>query len=43
MIRLLIANGVDLNARDESGRRLVDLAVAQGLIEFAAILRAHGA
>ena len=43
MIDVLIANGVMLNARDEQGRTLVDLAVAHGLTEFAAVLRAHGA
>jgi ankyrin repeat protein len=43
MIRLLVAAGVDLNARDEKGRALIDLALAHGLTEIAAMLRAHGA
>jgi ankyrin repeat protein len=42
MIRVLVAGGVNLNARDEKGRALVDVALANGLTEFAAVLRAHG-
>jgi ankyrin repeat protein len=42
MIRVLVAGGVNLNARDEKGRALVDVALANGLTEFATVLRAHG-
>ncbi len=43
MIRLLVASGVNLNARDEKGRTVADLLLAHGLTELAAVLRAHGA
>jgi hypothetical protein len=43
MIRLLVESGVDLNARDGSGRSAVDAALARGLTDFAAVLQAHGA
>jgi ankyrin repeat protein len=43
MIRLLVAHGTNLNARDEKGRSLVDLALAHDLTDVAAVLRAHGA
>jgi len=42
MIRLLRAGGVDLNAQDRKGRSLADVALAHGLADFAATLRAHG-
>jgi hypothetical protein len=42
MIRVLVAGGVNLNARDEKGRALVNVALANGLTEFATVLRAHG-
>ena len=43
MIRLLVAHGANLSARDENGRSVVDLALAHGLTEFAEMLRASGA
>jgi len=43
MIRLLVASGADMNACDGEGRSLVERARSNGLIDFAALLVAHGA
>jgi len=43
MMRLLVAHGADLNARDAAGKTLVSRALARGFTEFANALRAHGA
>jgi ankyrin repeat protein len=43
MIRLLVARGANLDARNKAGRTLLDRAIASGLTEFADLLRAHGA
>jgi ankyrin repeat protein len=43
MIRLLVRHGVDLNARDRSGRTLLGCALAHGFQDFGSALRAHGA
>ena len=43
MIALLVTHGADLNAPDRAGRTLLDYARAHGFVEFADILRAHGA
>lgn len=43
MIHLLTARGADLNARDSSGRTLLDRARVRGFTNFADILRTHGA
>jgi ankyrin repeat protein len=43
MIRLLVTHGVDLNARDNGGKTLLDCALAHGFADFATMLRAHGA
>ena len=43
MMRLLVAHGADLNARNASGKTLVNRALARGLTDFAHALRAYGA
>jgi ankyrin repeat protein len=43
MIGLLATHGADLNARDKDGKTLLDRALAHGFVEFANILRVHGA
>jgi ankyrin repeat protein len=43
MIRLLVQRGVDLNARDRSGRTLLACALVHGFSDFGNTLRAHGA
>jgi ankyrin repeat protein len=43
MIQLLIAHGANINERNKAGKTLLDQALARGLTEFAALLRAHGA
>ena len=43
MIRLLVAHGANLNARNKDGKTLLDRALARGLTDFAGVLRAHGA
>jgi ankyrin repeat protein len=43
MLRLVVAHGVDLDARDKAGQTLLDRALAYRFTEFADILRAHGA
>jgi hypothetical protein len=41
--RLLTAHGADLDAASPGGRTLPDRALAQGWVDFVALLRAHGA
>ena len=41
--RILVAHGVPLNTRNEDGMTLVDRAQARGWIDFADVLRRHGA
>lgn len=43
MIRLLVAHGADLNARDGEGHTLVERARSRGLSEFLDVLRKYGA
>jgi ankyrin repeat protein len=43
MIRLLTTHGVELNARNGSGKTVLDRALARGWADFADVLRAHGA
>lgn len=43
MTRTLIAHGADLNARNPAGRTLLDRVVTSGGVEFADLLRRHGA
>jgi hypothetical protein len=43
MLDVLVAHGVDLNARGDDGKTLVDRALARGLTEFADALRARSA
>jgi ankyrin repeat protein len=43
MLKTLIAHGVLLNTRNEDGMTLVDRARARGWIDFADVLRRHGA
>lgn len=43
MIALLVAQGVDLNAKDADGKTLVDHSRAHGLTGFAGLLRTYGA
>jgi ankyrin repeat protein len=43
MLDLLIAHGADLNAPIRGGRTMLDAAIAHGWIEFAEMLRRHGA
>src|SRR5262249_37412969 len=42
MIRLLVAHGTDVNARDGAGKTILARALERGLDEFANTLRAHG-
>ena len=43
LLRLLVAHGLDLDARDRHGRTAVDMARSSGLDRGAELLRAHGA
>jgi len=43
IIDLLTAHGTDLEAPNREGKTLLDLAAARGWIDFADVLRAHGA
>src|SRR5262249_46186489 len=43
MFALLLAHGVDLDAPNQAGKTPLDRAIARGQIEFAELLRAHGA
>jgi ankyrin repeat protein len=43
MVTLLLAHGVDINARDKSGQTRLDRALARGDLDFADRLRAYGA
>ena len=43
IIGLLTAHGTDLDAPNREGKTLLDLANARGWIDFADVLRAHGA
>ena len=43
IIRLLTARGMDLNAPNREGKTLLGLATARGWLDFADVLRAHGA
>ncbi len=40
---VLLAHGADINARDRNEKTVLDHALAQGWIDFATFLRAHGA
>lgn len=43
MAHLLAGRGGDFNARDRTGRTVLDSAIARGLNDFADVLRRHGA
>ena len=43
MVALLASRGADLNARRKDGTTLLDHAIARGAIDFANLLRQHGA
>jgi ankyrin repeat protein len=43
MIALLIAHGADVNARFADGTTLLDRALSRGLVDYAELLRSHGA
>ena len=43
MLALMRARGCDLNARSPRGATLLDFALSEGLLEFADVLRRHGA
>ena len=43
LIEVLTAHGASLNARNHKGKTLLDRALARGAVDFANILRAHGA
>jgi ankyrin repeat protein len=43
IIRLLTAHGTDLDAPNRDGKTLLDLAIVRGWMDFADVLRAHGA
>ena len=43
MLTLLTNHGANVNARDHGGSTVLDRALARGSVDFAALLRAHGA
>ena len=43
MVAMLVANGADVNARFADGATLLDRALSRGLVDYAALLRSHGA
>ena len=43
IIGLLTARGMDLNAPNREGKTLLGVATARGWLDFADVLRAHGA
>jgi len=43
MMALLVAHGADVNARFADGATLLDRALSRGLVDYASLLRSHGA